>query len=513
MKRHLLGIDIGSGSCKVCALDEAGSYVGSVSKEYSPLCPHPGWFEQDPMDWFRAFVDCLRALERESHVDPGSISAVAATGQMKGATFVGRSGQVVRPTILWNDLRNTAEVEDVKARHGDLLSEISFNPFNTTSTFAKALWLQKNEPRCWEETSQILFPKDFIAYKLTGNLQTDVTEASAFCFFNARTQQWWPDETFQRLGFPKEKLPDVRRSTEVIGTVSREAAEATGLSKGIPVAAGGSDATVESLSIGLVGPSQCKIRLGTAGALVTVVNDLDNVEKGKYYVWSYLLPNTWMLDNNTRSCAQATTWFRNVFLKEVDSSDAAYQRIAAEAAEVPPGAEGLFFHPYLLGEDSPYWDPRLRGSFFGFQAGHTRAHFARAVYEGTAFALRDARSGFGRMASGFSEYLLVGGGTRNPVWTSIICDVLGVDAKILPHSDASHGACMIAGIGCGAFAGVDEAIQCCVGTGRWVRFCQERHRTYGELFGRYREMKGTFDGVYAIPGFSDGSASKAGRQA
>ena len=150
-----------------------------------------------------------------------------------------------------------------------------------------------------------------------------------------------------------------------------DAAEATGLKKGTPVVAGGSDATVESLSIGLIRPSQCKIRLGTAGALVTVIDDLDLVEKGKYYVWSYLVPGKWMLDNNTRSCAQATAWFRSVFLAEEESSDAAYERIAREAADVPPGAEGLYFHPYLLGEDSPYWDSRLRGSFFGFQAGHT----------------------------------------------------------------------------------------------------------------------------------------------
>ena len=512
MKSNLLGVDIGSGSCKVCVLDEAGSYVGSASKEYSPLCPRPGWFEQDPMDWFRAFTDCLRALSVEFAVDPGSIIAVAATGQMKGATFIGRSGQVVRPTILWNDIRNAAEVRDLKASHGDLLSEISFNPFNTTSTLAKALWLQRNEPRCWEETSRIVFPKDFIAYTLTGNLQTDVTEASAYCFFNARTQQWWPDDVFQRLGFPKEKLPEVRRSTDVIGTVSKKASEATGLRAGIPVAAGGSDATVESLSIGLVGTSQCKIRLGTAGALVTVIKNLDCVEKGKYYVWSYLFPDTWMLDNNTRSCAQATTWFRNVFLKEVESSGAAFERIAGEAAEIPPGAEGLFFHPYLLGEDSPYWDSRLRGSFFGFQAGHSRAHFARAVYEGTAFALRDARSGFGKLADEFSEYLLVGGGTRNPVWTSIICDVLGVDAKILPHSDASLGACMLAGICASAFSGTEEAIRSCVGTERWVRCSPERHRIYEELFNTYREMKKTLDGAYAIPGFSDGSRSEMGRQ-
>jgi xylulokinase len=505
MTRHLLGIDIGSGSCKVCLLDEGGGFVGSASKEYRPRCPHPGWFEQEPMEWFDAFLQCLRELARNARIDPHSICAVGATGQMKGATFVGRAGQVVRPTILWNDLRNIAEVAELMTRHGRLLSEISFNPFNTTSTFAKSLWLQRSEPRCWEETATIIFPKDFIAYRLTGNLQTDFTEASAFCFFNARTQEWWPDRVFRELGFPKEKLPRVRRSTEIVGALSKDAADATGLKEGTPVVAGGSDATVESLSIGLVRPSQCKIRLGTAGALVTVVGDLDLVERGKYYVWSYLLPDTWMLDNNTRSCAQATTWFRSVFLAEEESSDTAYQRMAGEAATVAPGADGLVFHPYLLGEDSPYWDARLKGSFFGFQAGHRRAHFARAVYEGTAFALRDAREGFGRIADGFSEYLMVGGGTKSPVWTSIIADVLGIDTKIPLHSDASHGACMLAGIGVGVFAGVDDAIRRCVGMERWVRCDGERHRRYGELFARYREMKKVFDGVYEIPGASGGA--------
>jgi xylulokinase len=498
VKKYFLGVDIGSGSCKVCIMEESGKVAGSASREYSPVCVRPGWFEQDPLEWFQAFIACLQEAAGRSGINPQSICAVATTGQMKGATFIGRSGQVVRRTILWNDLRNIREVEELKSRHGDLLADISFNPFNTTSTFAKAFWLQRHEPGNWEETAKIIFPKDFIAYKLTGNIQTDLTDASAMCFFNARKQEWWPQEIFRRLGFPKDKLPDFSPSTQTVGSLSGEAAAQTGLMHGIPVMAGGSDATVESLSIGLLESYQCKIRLGTAGALVTVVNDLDLVEKGRYYVWSYLVPGTWMLDNNTRSCAQATLWFRNVFLEQEGSSDAAYEAMAAEAETVPAGSEGLFFHPYLLGEDSPYWNPALKGSFFGLQAGHTRAHCARAVYEGTAFALRDAGSAFGRLADGFTEYIMVGGGTRNALWTSIIADVLGVDAKIPLDSGASMGACMIAGIGVKAFDGFPDAIQRCVRTDRWVRFDAERHTRYSELFHRYRELKKVFDGAYSL---------------
>ncbi len=495
-KKHYLGVDIGSGSCKVSLMDESGNVVCSASREYSPQCVRPGWFEQDPAEWYDAFVACLKRIAGEPGVDGRDIAAVAATGQMKGATFIGRSGEVVRKSILWNDLRNVGEVEEAKARYGDLLSGLSLNPFNTTSAFAKALWLRNNEPRNWERTSTIVFPKDFITYRLTGALQTDVTEAAGFCFYNAPNRRWWPDDVIGRFGFPVDKLPDISPSTRVVGGVSRQAAEETGLRAGTPVVAGGSDATIESLAIGLIGSRQCKIRLGTAGALVTVVDGLDRVEKGKYYVWPYIVPGTFMLDNNTRSCAQSTAWFRGVFLKEEASSDAAYTRMAEEASGVPPGAEGLFFHPYLLGEDSPYWDTALKGSFFGLQAGHTRGHCARAVYEGTAFALRDARSAFGSLADGFSEYLMVGGGTKNPVWTSIIADVLGVDATIPLQADAAKGACMIAAIGAKAFAGYEEAIKRCVQNGRLIRFNEKNHEKYSEIFIRYREIKTKFDGLY-----------------
>ncbi len=496
MKRYLLGIDIGSGSCKASIMDDAGGIVGTASREYAPLCLRTGWFEQDPRDWLQAAVVCLQAAAKRAGIQPREISAVGATGQMKGATFIGRKGQIVRNSILWNDLRSVEEVRELRIRCGELLSGISFNPLNTTSTFAKALWLQKNEPSNWEATSKIAFPKDFIAFSLTGSVQTDLTEASGFCFFDARSQRWCPDEVLQRLCFPKEKLPDVVLPTRVVGGVSAEAAELTGLRPETPVVAGASDATAESLAIGLMAPHQCKIRLGTAGALVTVVDDLGLVEKGKYYVWSYFTPGRWMLDNNTRSCAQATTWFRSVFLKDIVSSEDAYRRCAEEADSVPVGSEGLFFHPYLLGEDSPYWDTRLTGSFFGFQAGHTRAHFARAVYEGTAYALRDAGSAYGDLSKRFSEYIMVGGGTKNPVWTSIIADVLGVSASIPLHSDAAMGACMLAAIGTGVFRDYREAIEKCVRAGTQVHCDAARHREYDALFERYRSMKRVFDGVH-----------------
>jgi xylulokinase len=499
MQSLLLGIDIGTSGCKACCVSESGKFVGTASCEYRPLSPRPGWFEQNPEDWFAAACACIGDLRRQQHLDPARVAGIGVTGQMKGITFMSSDGRSVRNSILWNDLRNVREVEELKADFGDLLDEISYNPFNNTATIAKALWLRRNEPDHWNETKKIIFPKDYVVYRLTGAMQTDVSEASAICLFNAQTQDWWPESISGKLSFDRSKLPDIVPSSQIVGNLSSRAAEETGLAQGIPVAAGGSDATIESLSIGLKSPDQCKIRLGTAGALVTVTTDLGMIEKGNYYVWSYLYPGQWMLDNNTRACAHSTSWFRDVFFSHEPDSQSAYRQIMKEAGAVEPGCEGLVFHPYLQGEDSPYWDPRLRASFFGLLASHGRGHFARAVYEGTAFALRDARTGFGRLTEMFKEYLFVGGGTKNALWLQIIADVLGIEAKVPVHSEASFGAAMIAGIGTGVFESVDDAVDRCVRFAETVCAEPERHKLYSELFHRYKAMKRIFDEVYELP--------------
>jgi len=498
MKRLFLGIDVGSSGCKISALDETGTFIASVSQEYRPLSPRSGWIEQNPEDWYRSVCESILKLQNQHYIDLTCIAGIGATGQMKGVTFMRSDGRPVRNSILWNDLRNLKEVEDLISDYGELLADLSYNPFNNTATVAKCLWLQRNEPDNWRETAKLIFPKDYITYRLTGNLQTDVSEASAVCLFDTKTQSWWPDSIFEKLSFERSKLPDFVQSSQIVGHISSQASAETGLSPGIPVVAGGSDATIESLSIGLKSSHQCKIRLGTAGALVTVTTDLNMIEKGNYYVWSYLYPGQWMLDNNTRACAHSTAWFRDVFFAHKPESGKAYQQIMREAAEVYPGCEGLFFHPYLQGEDSPYWEPRLRGSFFGICASHGRGHFARAVYEGTAFALRDARSAFGRLNNTFREYLLVGGGTKNSLWLQIIVDVLGIAAKVPAHSEASFGAAMLAGIGTGVFESIDNAVKRCVRFEKTVCADPERQELYSELFQKYKQMKQIFDAVYDI---------------
>ncbi|HNS50200.1 MAG TPA: xylulokinase [Anaerolineae bacterium] len=495
MTELLLGIDIGTGSCKCCLVSADGEVVGRATQEYRPHLPKPGWVEQPPEEWYRAVVSCLRQMEERDGLRPDQVGAVGVTGQMRGPTFLDAKGSPVRASILWNDQRCEREVAEIKGCYAEPLRRITHNPLNAMCTLPKLLWVKRHEPELWEKTATVLYPKDYVNWRLTGQRGTDLSDASGSSFYDLE-RQTWSDEILGDWDLAPEKLPAIRASTTVAGAVSRRAQQEMGLREGVPVAAGGSDATVELLAIGVKSEQQCKIRLGTSGALSTVVDRLAGRGEAGYYVWSYLQADRWMIDLNTRTCADATVWLREVFYQDARSSGAAYEAIGQEAGRVAAGAEGLLFHPYLLGEDAPYWQPHLRGSFFGLTRAHGRAHLARAVLEGTGFALRDARSALGELAAGFREYRFVGGGTRNATWLSIVADILGVDGKVATQVDASVGAAMVAGVAAGVFADLGQAAARCSRVEGAVQHNPENHKAYSLLFERYVTVKKVLDAAY-----------------
>jgi xylulokinase len=490
MNKYLLGIDIGTSGCKSCIIDNDGKLVASASHEYSPLILRQGWIEQEPATWFEAVKNTLGKIGKSFNLK--KIAAIGVAGQMRGLTFIDNYGNFVRNSILWNDLRNVDEVNEINKKYYDVIQKITKNPLNTMCTLPKVLWIMRNEPDNWKKTFKIIFPKDYINFKLTGKFQTDLSDASGTSFYDIKEQNW-SDKILEIFSIARDKLPDIHQSTSVIGKVSAEASDETGIPKGVPVIAGGSDSTVESFSIGLVNSSQCKIRLGTSGALSTIVNNIDNLINNKYYCWSFNFRDCWMLDVNTRSCAQAVKWLRDVFYKERPKTGKLYDEIDQDAQSISIGSEGLIFHPYLLGEDAPYWDSGLKGDFSGISINHERSHFARAVYEGTAFALKDAISTFGGIANGFSENIFIGGGVKSSCWLSVIVDVLGLDGKVTANTDASAGASMLAGLGIGVFNNAEEAVKLCGKIEKYVNYNRENNKIYNEIFYKYKIMKERHD--------------------
>lgn len=488
----ILGIDIGTSACKCQILGVDGKVHAESSALYYPVSCHHGWSEQDPEDWYRAVIRALASLDGTNRTLLGKTAAVGVTGQMRGIVLLGADGLPLRNAVLWNDNRCAAEVRELERNHGPLLRSITHNPLNTMCSLPKLLWIKKNEPAFWEKTVRFLYPKDYIVYRLTGESGTDHSDASGSSFYDIRTQAWSVD-IMELFGIEGGKLPPLRQSTDIAGIVNAAASEQTGVPAGIPVAAGGSDAVTELLAAGIGSSSQCKVRLGTSGALSTVVDSIDG-RSGRFYLWSFVEPGRWMVDINTRSCAASVQWLRDVFYGDVVCADI-YKCIDDEAGTIAPGADGLVFHPYLMGEDAPFWDSGLTASFRGIRSVHGRAHFARAVYEGTAFALRHAREALGPLADGFREFVFVGGGARNPIWRSVMADVLGIDAMVVEGAGSAMGAAMLGGVAAGLFKDLEEARKRCRGKEHVMRHDASRSREYDRLFNRYKDGIKTYDGA------------------
>ncbi len=496
MSDYLLGIDIGTSSAKCILVNAGGNVVAETSSDYHPTARRPGYSEQDPEKWYRSAAALVRSLLDKKVGVARGIVAVGVTGQMRGVTFIGGSSGAIRDSILWNDLRCINEVDEIREKIPGLLSALTRNPLNTMCTLPKVLWVMREEPEVWNNTARIIFPKDYITYRLTGSLQTDHSDASGSSFYDLGRRAWSPD-ILDAFSIGVEKLPPIVASDAIVGTVTKRASTETGIPEGTPVVAGGSDAVTELLAARILSSYQCKIRLGTSGALSTVIDDINTAPAG-CYLWSYVKPGRWMLDINTRSCAQATAWLRDLLYGGSGSEDEAFKNMEDEARDIPLGSDGLVFHPYLMGEDAPYWNPGLRASFWGLTAFHKRGHIIRAVYEGTAFALNDALACLKDVGEGFSEYILVGGGTKNRLWTQIVLDVLGVDGTIPDRGGSSLGAAILAGVGSGVFRDLVEAVEKCRGNDVSIAHSPENHNRYMRLFERYKRIKGSLDSIYDI---------------
>lgn len=479
----LVGADLGTSACKALLLRaDDGITLATATERYEPDAPHPGWSEQDPGAWYRAVVAAIARLLGEHPGSAVDVSAVGIAGQMRGVVLVDASDTPVRPAILWNDNRCGEEVRGIVGADLERLATITRNPLNTMCTLPKLLWLQRHELASIAAADTLLYPKDYVRLRLTGERATDLSDASGSSIYDVAAQAW-STELLARYGIAPRLLPAVLRATDVAGELTERAAADTGLPPGVPVVAGGSDSTVESYSIGLTDQRSCKVRLGTSGAVSTVVDDI--TDTGRAYVWSFVREDRWMLDTNTRACAGAVRWLRETLYPETADDDEAFSAIDREAARVPPGAEGLLFHPYLGGEDAPYWDPTLRASFSGLGASHRRPHLARAVLEGTAFALRDAMSTLGRWAPGFERSLFVGGGTLSPTWLGIVADVLGMDGEVPESADASLGAAILSGVGAGLFDSLEEGWVRCYRARERVDHSAASARVYESIFERY----------------------------
>jgi len=493
-----LGIDFGTGGCKITAVAATGAVLGEAGVEYATTHPSPGWAEQDPGLWYPAMCTALKSL-RERGVDFSQIAGIAFDGSTHNAVLLDGAMQPLRHTIMWTDQRSVAECIQLKQQYGELIYQTTYQQPTPTWTLPQLLWLRNHEPKVLRQTRHILFVKDYVRYLVTGQAMTDHIEAQGTLFYDMR-RQCWSAELAALAGISPEMLPQLVKPTDVVGRVSAAAARDTGIPAGTPVICGASDSAVEDYGAGAVEPGDMIIKLATAGN-VNVMTAQPCPSPGTL-TYSHVIDAMWYTVAATNAAALCQRWFRDTFC-EFEKMEAnrlnvkAFQLMDDAAESSPPGANGVMFHPYLQGERSPYWDARLRASFIGMSITSTKGDFIRALFEGVAFSLFDCYRSLSPLDLPVKRIFLIGGGARGKLWSEIVCNVFQLPVAIPSPGDASFGAALLAATGAGYFANSTEAVKHCLKIDRELVPDGATAEFYRGQYAVYREIHDALAPIYA----------------
>jgi xylulokinase len=485
-----LGIDVGSSGCKVSAVDIKGNIVGSGAKTYKTDYPQPGWAEQDPEDWYRSTCQAIQECLREGSIDPKEVAAISFDGPAHNVALMDEENHILRPTIHWSDTRSIQQCDFLKNRYQDTIFKITYHQPNPSWTLAQLLWLKENEPGTWKKLRHIQVTKDYVRLRFTGEYATDVYDAIGTQLYYVE-KACWSEEICDILGLPTSFLPVVLSAVSLAGVVNESAACDTGLLAGTPVAVGSGDSIVEAFGVGAVTPGQSVVKIATSATVCVVTNSPNPTMQTITY--PHVIGESWYSIAATNCGASTMRWFKDTFLQAEEKQTekdgrSIYSLIDDLSEKVPAGCEGLIFHPYLMGERTPYWDPLLRGNFVGISAHHTLGHFARAIMEGVAYSLRDCYDVIQKMASSITGIFMIGGGTKSPVWSQVICDVIGIPLSKPVMDDAAYGSALLAGVAVGRFDGSLETISKLARIEKQYLPNPERHALYDRYFEIYRTV-------------------------
>ncbi len=442
-----IGIDVGTSSVKLILMHGDGRIEATVSKDYPVSYPQTGWSEQQPEDWYNQTMAGLQALLR--NVDATQVKGLSFGGQMHGLVILDAQDAVIRPAILWNDGRTSAEVAYLNDTIGrDKLSALTGNIAFAGFTAPKLLWLKAHEPENFARIHKIMLPKDYLAYRLTGVHCTDPSDASGMLLFDVK-RRCWSQEMLAICGVEERMMPTVYESYEKVGTLKPDIANALGLAD-VTVAAGAGDNAAAAVGTGTVGDGQCNISLGTSGT-VFIASDRFKVDDhnalhafahadGHYHLMGCML-----------SAASCGKWWIEDILGTNDYD-------AEQAAITALGDNNVYFLPYLMGERSPHNDADARGMFIGMSANTTRAQMTQAVFEGVTFALRDSLEVAKSLGIPITKTRLCGGGAKSRLWRLIITNVLGLEVELLQAEEGpALGAAILACVACGEYESVSQA--------------------------------------------------------
>ena len=490
-----IGIDVGTSGTKTLAINERGKILAEATSLYPSFHPKPLWSEQNPEHWWEATVKTIRAVVKKARLKAADVKAIGLSGQMHGSVFLDKRHRVIRNAILWNDQRTAAECAEIEKRAGsraDLIRMVA-NPALTGFTAPKILWLRNHEPKNFDKTVKVLLPKDDVRRRLTGELATDVSDASGMLLLDVAKRDW-SDELLAKLDLSRDLLARCYESEEPTGKLTSEVARTLGLSTDCIVVGGAGDCAAGAVGNGIVSRGSLSTSIGTSGIMFVHSDEVQVDPLGRLHTFCHAVHGKWHMMGVSLSGGGCLQWFRNHLCQaEIEKAKRSkvdpYEILSAEAKKIPPGSEGLFFLPYLSGERTPHADPDARACFIGLTLAHTRGHMVRAIMEGVSYAMRDSLAIIQQMGVPVKQIRASGGGSRSPLWRQIQADVFGQKVSTINAEEGpAYGVALLAAVGAGAFKDVAEA---CTATIRVVKDTapdRTAKKYYDAAFPEYQQL-------------------------
>lgn len=480
--------------CKTALFNIHGRLIEKASQEYPVLYPKQTWAEQDADVWWRAARSNVRAIAKRIGRRSERIVGIGVDSQREAVVPVDARGRRLANSLIWLDRRTVTQSKEI-AKRIPLRKVIRTTgvPINYFYSATKIMWMQEEQPTLFNRTKCFLFPKDYVAFKLTGERATDYSMASRTMLFDIQKKKW-SDEICDSLNIPVALLPPVLESSAVVGEVSSEGSAATGLQQGIPVVIGGGDRPVEAIGAGVAEPGHFNIGTGTATVITTPLAKPNVDMKGGIDCCCHAVPNTWEYEVVISTTGASLRWFRDNFsYEEVQKSKKTgldpYVYLGKLAGRVQPGSDGLFYYPYPMGATAPKFDAMARAVFYGLTLTHTRAHFVRSIFEGIAFQYEECLELIEELGLRVKEASIVGGEARSSLWNQIKADIISRPIRRPMIEDAAAlGSAILSSIGAGIYGTVGKAIKNMVRTERTYTPNARDSQTYSRYYNKYREI-------------------------
>ncbi|WP_066056739.1 xylulokinase [Robertmurraya korlensis] len=482
--KYVIGVDLGTSAVKILLVNQNGEVCIEISKSYPLIIDKSGYSEQNPEEWVEKTTAGLAELVEQFEGDVNDIEGMSFSGQMHGLVLLDNQHQVLRNAILWNDTRTTKQCQEIYETVGkQKLLEITKNPALEGFTLPKILWVKEQEPEIFERASLFLLPKDYLRYRMTGNVHMEYSDAAGTLLLNVAKHEW-STEILEAFDLSPNLCPPLVESQAFVGSITAKVAKETGLSEGIKVFAGGADNACGAIGSGILSEGKTLCSIGTSGVVLSYEerNDLDF--EGKVHYFNHSEENAYYTMGVTLAAGYSLSWFKDMFAK-----DEAFDRFLDGIENVPAGSNGLLFTPYIVGERTPHADSTIRGSFVGVDAAHERQQFVRAVLEGITFSLNESIEIFRSSGKKIDSIVSIGGGAKSDVWLQMQADIFNAKIeKLSSEQGPGMGAAMLAAYGCGWYPSLKKCAEEFIQTSKTYLPIEENVKAYRKLFAIYQQV-------------------------